>query len=200
MVDEEKNGLRESLAIPEESFVIGHIGRFDPEKNHLQFLKVAKRLVELYPKVFFLLVGDGPLRHEIELQINQMGLSNHFHLTGVRSDVPDLMTVMDIAFYPSLHEGFPLTFIEAQVNGLVVVTGLRSELQESICPENHPFCIVDTTCVEACSQKILYLLIHLDIRKKIKDLGRVWAIEHFSIQKSVSSLETNIEQYFQQIQ
>jgi glycosyltransferase involved in cell wall biosynthesis len=181
--------LRQSLGIPSDALVVGHIGRFSQQKNHHNFINVAKYLNAVNPDLHFLLVGDGPLKAEIEMMIHTAQLQNRFHLTGVRSDIPDLMKIMDVAYFPSLHEGFPMTFIEAQVRGLPVMTAARPEMREAICPENHQWCIVDTNDIECSGDAILFLLSHPDIRKDIAIRGQKWASERFSIQTSTQSLE-----------
>ena len=63
-------------------------------------------------------MGDGDLRWEIEGKIQKLGLSDRVILTGVRSDVANLLQAMDVFLFPSLHEGLPMTMVEAQASGL----------------------------------------------------------------------------------
>jgi len=183
------NQLRESLGIPNSALVLGHVGRFNREKNHHNFICVAKYLSEIDPNIHFLLVGDGPLRPDIELQIRKANLQKRFHLTGVRNDVPDLMKIMDLAYFPSLREGFPMTFIEAQVSGLVLVTTARPEMREAICPENHKWCVIETNKIENSGDSILYLLSNPGLRSQLVVRAQKWARERFSIRQSTLSLE-----------
>jgi glycosyltransferase involved in cell wall biosynthesis len=181
--------LRQSLGIPSDALVVGHIGRFSQQKNHRNFINVAKYLNTVNPDLHFLLVGDGPLKAEIEMWINTAHLQNRFHLTGVRSDVPDLMKIMDVAYFPSLHEGFPMTFIEAQIRGLPVMTAARPEMREAICPDNHQWCIVNTNDIKRSADAILFLLSRPDLRRDIGVRSQKWASERFSIKTSTQSLE-----------
>ena len=68
-----------------------------------------------------MLVGDGPLRKQIETKVAALGLSDRVIFTGVRSDVADLMQAMDILVFPSKNEGLPVTLVEAQAAGLPCV-------------------------------------------------------------------------------
>ena len=183
------NQLRESLGIPKDALVVGHIGRFYRQKNHYHFICVAKYLSAIDPNIHFLLVGDGPLRPEIETQIKNVDLQKRFHLTGIRDDIPELMKIMDIAYFPSLHEGFPITFIEAQVSGLVLVTIARPEMCEAVCPKNHQWCVVEDYKIENSGDSIFYLLSNPDLRSQLAIHAQMWAIEKFSIKKSTLSLE-----------
>lgn len=111
--------LRAELGIRSDAFVIGHVGRFDEQKNHAFLVPVAAELAALEPAAHLLLVGDGPLRSAIEREVRLAGLGDRFTLAGRRSDVAALMVgVMDAFVLPSLYEGLPLVAIEAQAAGL----------------------------------------------------------------------------------
>jgi hypothetical protein len=107
------------LGIPEDAYVIGHVGRFQEQKNHRFLVNIAERLCDLEPKAVFLLVGDGPLRPEIEELVKVRDLQERVIFVGVRNDVPRIMKgAMDCFVLPSLYEGLPLVLLEAQVAGL----------------------------------------------------------------------------------
>ena len=112
-------GVRAELGIPADAFAIGHIGRFETQKNHLFLLEIAAEVAKQEPKMHLLLIGDGSLRSDIEQKVVQMGLSDRVTFAGNRSDVPRLMlNAVDVFLFPSLHEGLGLVLIEAQAAGL----------------------------------------------------------------------------------
>lgn len=114
--------IRAELGIPPGAYVIGHVGRFAKQKNHSFLVGIAAEIFKREPKSHLLLVGEGPLRGEIEQQVKQMGLCNRVTFTGSRSDIPKLMLgAMDVFVLPSLHEGLPVVGIEAQAAGLPIV-------------------------------------------------------------------------------
>ncbi len=114
--------LRSSLNIPNDGFVIGHVGRFVEQKNHSFLIEIAIEACKRSHNIYFLLVGDGPLRPEIEQQVSQAGLRDRILFAGIRDDVPALMTgVMNGFLFPSLHEGLPVTLIEVQAAGLPAI-------------------------------------------------------------------------------
>jgi glycosyltransferase involved in cell wall biosynthesis len=117
-------------------------------------------------------------------------MSENFHFTGVRNDVPELMSAMDVAFYPSLHEGSPVTFIEAQIAGLPIVTGQRPEMNEAICPWVHRFALGNIADHIATAAHIVSLLADPPLRSRIAALSRDWALERYSIERSAQCLET----------
>jgi glycosyltransferase involved in cell wall biosynthesis len=111
--------VRSELGIPSDAVVIGHVGRFVPEKNHSFLLRVAREFTSLEPRAFFLLVGDGELRVGIESQVEALGLKTRFKFARIRPDVPRLMMgAMDVLLLPSLYEGVPITLLEAQAANL----------------------------------------------------------------------------------
>lgn len=91
-----------------------HIGRIHPAKNHAFLLEVFAQIVKKEPSAVLLLVGDGPLREEIENRIATLGLQNSVKMLGNRSDVPQLLQVADIFVFPSAWEGLPVAVVEAQ--------------------------------------------------------------------------------------
>ena len=113
---------RRQLGIPPQALVIGHVGSFVRVKNHTFLIEVAAELTMRRPDVYFLLIGDGPLRANIEERIRERGLSHAMRSLGSRSDVARLMTnVMDVLLFPSHYEGLPLVLLEAQAAGLPCV-------------------------------------------------------------------------------
>ncbi len=114
-----RKALRTELGLPHDALVVGHVGRFVEQKNHQFLVKIAAEAVARHPKIHFLLIGDGPLRPQVEQQVKQWDLTKHFTFLGVRGDVPRLMLGgMDTFLFPSLHEGLGLVLIEAQAAGL----------------------------------------------------------------------------------
>jgi glycosyltransferase involved in cell wall biosynthesis len=114
--------LRQELGIPKDAFVLGHVGRFEEQKNHLFLLEIAAAVIQKEPLTRLLLIGDGSLRSVIEDKIKQMGLTPYVIFAGLRSDVPQLIqSVMDVFLLPSFHEGLPVVGMEAQAAGLPLI-------------------------------------------------------------------------------
>lgn len=102
----------------DDKFVIGHVGRFNYQKNHLFLLDLFKEVLYRIPNAELVLVGDGDLKEEIETKIMTLNIQDHVQLLGVRSDIDRLLQGFDLFVFPSLHEGLPVTLIEAQGAGL----------------------------------------------------------------------------------
>ena len=102
----------------ENSFVIGHIGRFTYAKNHAFLIEIFKEILKLKDNAKLLLVGEGELREELESLVKSENLTDKVILTGVRNDVTSLLQVMDCFVFPSHFEGLGIAAIEAQTMGI----------------------------------------------------------------------------------
>lgn len=105
-----------------DSFVVGHVGRFQNQKNHSFLIEIFKKIKEQREDAKLLLVGEGPLQEEIRQKVEHMGLSNHVLFAGLRTDVPNLLQMMDVFLFPSLFEGLGIVLVEAQATGLPCIT------------------------------------------------------------------------------
>jgi glycosyltransferase EpsF len=113
--------VKQELNIPSGSGVIGHIGTFSKSKNHKFILNILKRMVERNKDLYVVLVGDGPLKKEIEEEAKEQGVYSYIRFLGVRDDVPRLMQAFDVFLFPSIYEGFGIVMIEAQSSGIPCV-------------------------------------------------------------------------------
>lgn len=115
--------VREEFGVTDSNtFVLGHVGRFFPQKNHVFLIDIFAQVHKQHPNSVLWLVGGGELNDELKNQIkakvNELGLTDAVKFLGVRSDVNRLMQGMDSFVLPSLYEGLPVTLIEAQASGL----------------------------------------------------------------------------------
>lgn len=110
--------VRKELRIADDILVIGHVGRFAPQKNHKFIIKIFSEVLKQKNNAVLLLVGDGELKKDIEELTRNLGIYEKIIFAGVRSDVPRLLQAMDIFLFPSNYEGLPVSIIEAQAAGL----------------------------------------------------------------------------------
>lgn len=128
--------VRTQLGIAPDALVIGHVGRFFEQKNHRFIVRIAESLCAIEPRALFLLVGDGPLRGEIEALVKERGLTDRFVFAGVRPDVPRIMKgAMDCFLFPSLYEGVGLVLWEAQAAGLPTIASGAVPREACLAPE-----------------------------------------------------------------
>ncbi len=115
--DKSKEIQREKWNIEPNELLVGHVGNFTLPKNHLFLLDIFYEIQKRVPAKL-MLVGDPGQRTDITEKIQELGLQDNVILTGVRSDVSDLLQAMDVFVFPSLYEGLPVTLVEAQASGL----------------------------------------------------------------------------------
>lgn len=116
-----KAEIKKQLHLREKNMVIGHIGRFHEQKNHVFFMELTQTLKKQGVSFQLVLVGDGPLKQVVESYAEKAGLMEDIVFTGVVSDVPHYMKAFDVFVMPSLFEGLPLVLVEAQASGLPCV-------------------------------------------------------------------------------
>jgi len=115
--EESRSQLRKKLGL-EGRFVVGHVGRFMADKNHVFLIEAFAKLKASRPDASLLLVGDGELQRQVAMKAVELGVAEDVILTGNRNDVPELLCAMDVFAFPSIREGLPVTLIEAQATGL----------------------------------------------------------------------------------
>ena len=112
----ETERLRSILA-PHSDIVIGSIARLTEVKNHKKMLQIAEEFRKNHVRFTMLFIGDGELRSVIQAEIHRRGLDPFIKLLGIRSDIPQLLSVIDILLMPSFFEGNPVSVVEAQASG-----------------------------------------------------------------------------------
>jgi sugar transferase (PEP-CTERM/EpsH1 system associated) len=114
---ETRAAMRKELGLPEESFVVGAVGRLVPIKDHQTLLKAAALLSASGIDVRVLLVGSGPEREKLQI-LSTNTLEGRACFAGDSSRVPELLNAMDVFVLPSLREGMSNTLLEAMASGL----------------------------------------------------------------------------------
>lgn len=109
---------KRELKINDECVVLGHVGRFEPVKNHMFLIDILNELNQITPhKYKLLLLGTGSLEQEIHDKVMRLGLESEVIFLGVRKDVQNWLQVIDLFVFPSLFEGLPVSLVEAQASG-----------------------------------------------------------------------------------
>ena len=116
--EQTRNNIRKEFSISDNVKIIGHVGRFSKQKNHSFLLDVFNEIHKQNHETILMLVGKGELEDKIKEKIKALNLDDSVIFTGVRSDIPALLSAMDVFVFPSFYEGMPNTVIEAQATGL----------------------------------------------------------------------------------
>ena len=114
---EEIRALRNELNIKDNELVIGHVGTFARQKNHVFLIKLAETLKNRNEAFKLLLIGRGSLKSELQAMVKEKGLDEHVIFLGVQTNIPLYMHMFDVFVFPSLFEGLGIVLIEAQAAG-----------------------------------------------------------------------------------
>lgn len=138
-----RHEIRERYGINKDDFVIGHVGRFFPEKNHKFIVELFSEYSQNHCRCQLLLVGNGPLQAEIQNLVKQQGLKNKVVFAGLQKNVVGFYCAMDVLLLPSTREAFPMTLVEAQYNGLPCVVSAAVPRETAITDNVFPLPIDD---------------------------------------------------------
>ncbi len=177
---------RVALGIPLDAPVVGSVTRFSLQKAPLDFVRAAAIVARSAPETWFVMVGDGPLRAEVEALVAASGLSDHLVLTGLRRDVPELMAAFDVFALTSLWEGLPRVLPQAMATGLpIVATAIDGNTEAVTSGENG--LLVPPEDPSALAGAILELLRDPSRMARMGQAGRARAGE-FGARKMVDEI------------
>ena len=120
-----RRSVRAELGLSDDVTVIGHVGRFNRQKNHEFLLDVFERYVQAHAASCLILVGTGELQDLIERKVKSLHLEDKVRFLGIRPDVHRLLQGMDLFLFPSFMEGLSVSMVEAQCTGLPCVVSDR---------------------------------------------------------------------------
>lgn len=128
--DVEKSVIKDGLDIKSNKLIIGHIGRFNIQKNHLFMVKLIKRMKERNLDFVWLFIGDGQEFNSIKNLINNNDCNEYVRFLGRREDVHILYSIIDVMVLPSFFEGLPTVVVEAQAAGVpsIISTNVTDEV------------------------------------------------------------------------
>ena len=118
---DDRRTIRRELDISPKSFVVGTVARLSEVKNPDFLIRYFMKLQQTCEDVYLVHVGGGELFDEIQESIKKNNIANRFFLLGQRNDINKVLSAMDLFVLPSIHEGFPISLVEAQCSGLPCV-------------------------------------------------------------------------------
>ena len=116
--ESKREEVRSSLGINDDTILMGHVGRFDTQKNHEFLITVFAEIKKKRSNVKLMLIGSGWKEESIKSLVESKGIADSVYFMGNRNDVNELYNAMDCYVFPSLFEGLPVVLVEAQANGL----------------------------------------------------------------------------------
>lgn len=122
--------IRKKYAIDSDALLIGHVGRFSYEKNHVFIIKCFIEILKVNPNSYLLFVGDGPLKEKIEDCCKSNDIDNRVIFAGTSNCVNEFYSAMDVLWFPSKKESLGMVAVEAQLSGtpVIISTGVPREV------------------------------------------------------------------------
>lgn len=190
----DSNSKRTELGLEQEDIVIGCVGSLSEHKGQRHLVDAAPRVIDSFPKAKFLLVGEGPLRSELEEKIKSMDLNGKVVLSGFRRGIPEIMGIMDLYVQPSLREAFGISIIEAMAMGKPVVASRVGGIPEVV-KDGETGVLVPPGDSKAISETIVKLLGDKGRALKMGRAGSERVRTHFTSEAAVGGLERLYEKF-----
>jgi glycosyltransferase involved in cell wall biosynthesis len=184
--------LRQEWNIHPSRPVIGTVARFDRQKGHVYLIDATIKILKQIPSTKILLVGDGPLRPQMEDKAEALGLSDSIIFTGIRHDVQKILALLDLFVLPSLWEGLPVALLEAMAAGLPVVATAAGGTPEAVV-DGTTGLLVPPRDPLALAKAITRLLNDPELRRQMGQAGQKRVIEHFSVERMVEQTQNLYE-------
>ena len=134
---ETKQEARKGLGTPLEGHVVGHVGRYDPAKNHETIFRVAAALIRREPTATFVFCGKGTDSSTFRERLEHFGIAGHCITLGLQPDLARVYRSFDVFYFPSVTEGQPNALIEALLAKLPVVASDIPGIREVVPPALH---------------------------------------------------------------
>ena len=180
-----RESIRKEMKIKNDTIVVGHVGAFNNQKNHLFLLKVFNKLLNINYNAVLVLIGDGELKDNIIRKAKELNIDKNIYFLGKKKNVNDYYQAMDVFVMPSLFEGLPMVSLEAQCSGLPIV--LSTNISSEAGLVNYKFISLEDS-PEKWAEEIILLY------KKYKNYNRykgmdIVSSKGFNIKKEATNLE-----------
>lgn len=187
--------LREELGLPEGAPVAGIVAALRPEKDHELFLRSAALIRKQVPKAHFLVIGDGPRRQALEELTRELELVGSVHFPGTRSDVPEVLALMDVVMLTSKMEANPVSILEAMACGKPVVATRVGSVPETVLDGRTGFLIAPGDESEMAA-RVAELLGNPRQAAALGRDGREHVLAHWSVEGMVQGYQDLIAEVY----
>ncbi|MDO8546004.1 MAG: glycosyltransferase family 4 protein [Nitrospirales bacterium] len=174
----ERAAIRVELGLRPDATVIGAVARFVPDKGLDVLLQTVSLLAKRFPDLQCLLTGDGPLKEDLRNLSRTLGLEGRVLFAGYRTDIPRVLSAMDLYMLPTRREGFGVAFAEAMSMEVPVIASRIPPLDE-IVADGHTGALADVGSPDAFARAAEPLLADPDLRRKMGQAARQRVLERF---------------------
>lgn len=185
---EKNSGLLKEWGIPTMAKVVGSVGRLVWQKGYKYLIKAMPKVLERFPETRLIVVGEGPLKKELEMMARELKIDEMVIFTGAREDINEVLSCFDLFVIPSVNEGFPIVTLEAMAMSKPIIATRINGITEQIIdgktgilvPSHHP---------ELLTKAILQLIQDRELSEKLGMAARIAVEREFSIEKMIENTE-----------
>ena len=188
--------LRDQLGIPADAIVLGTVARLFPLKGYEYIIPAAEKICKQHPNVHFLIIGNGPMKDEMDADIAKLGLTDHFHFSGLVApdQVYRYIALMDMLLHLSLREGLPRSVVQSLASGKPAI-GFELDGTPEVITNGETGFVVTPESIPEVEAAVLKLLDDPELRRKCGEQGRKKVAEQFSWQRMADVLEQEYLKY-----
>lgn len=184
----DRQKIKDELGLAAGSFVVGMVSRLEPVKGIGFFIRAVPEIIQKFPSLTVVIVGDGSQRHGLERLVSELGLEGRVRFMGARSAAVTLIPVFDLFIQPSLMEGMGKSLLEAQALGVPVVATTVGGIPEVV-ENGKTGLLVPPKDPDALAQAVISLLSDNGRRSAMSGHCREWVTERFSQAAMIKKLE-----------
>lgn len=187
--DEAALAKRRELGVASADLLIAITARLEPLKGHRYFIDAFAPVVKQFPQVQAIFVGDGSLRRELEQQAQLLGLGNHIKFLGVRKDVSEILSAIDLLVLPALGgEGLPNVLLEGMACAKPVIATRVGGVPELVREGENGY-LVPPEDVPALQKALIHALADRQRLRRMAEVARRIVEDEFSLRLQVSRFE-----------
>ncbi len=182
------DALRDELGLPEGAPIAGIVAALRPEKNHELFLQAAAMVHREVPQARFLIVGDGPRCDYLKDLARELGVVEVVHFLGTRSDVPEVLSLIDVLVLTSHMEANPISILEAMAAEKPVVATRVGSIAETVADGQTGFLVTPGDATEV-ADRLIELFGNGDRAAAMGRAGRESVVVDWSIDRTVEGYQ-----------
>ena len=190
-----KDVIKNELKLNAKSSIVGVLANIRPIKGLEYFIYAASKVVKEFPQTQFIVIGicipgqeNVIYYNKLKSLVQELKLENKFFFLGGRSDIPEILSIMDVSVLPSLSEGFSNTVIESMAAGNPLVVTDVGGNSEAVVHGKTGF-VVPSKDSDKLAEAISILLYNQKLAKTMGEAGRKRAEQIFSIETMIDKIE-----------
>lgn len=176
--------FRSEFGLPETCCVVGVVAQMIPRKGHRYVIDAVDALRASHPDVRVLFFGQGPLRDELEVEVERRGLGDIIRFAGFRTDLPQWLGGLDILAHPADMEGLGVSLLQASAAAVPIVTSRAGGLPEAVA-DGESGLLIEPGDVAALTDTLCVLLDDPLLRHRLGEAGRARILADFSVDAMV---------------